>query len=193
MFHATVAHAELFHGIKLADLAATLDMTVDELIAGSAQSIGLGHLVLKSAILESAKVDLELFSTLLAGDNAGTALFFLKDIIPSTSGEMRKTLIERALSFANWGVLPAPLFFEQVYDLMREPLPASLAANLLNSSIWRAAFQSDGDASRPYWAQNVAPLIPRALSEYFIRDVEPHSRRAALYHRFLLALPEQAQ
>ncbi len=193
MFHATVFHSELFHGIRLADLASALNMTVEELMAGSAQSVGLGHLVLKIAILEGTKVDFDLFSTLLAGDSGGTALFLLKDVIPSTSGEMRKALLERAFSFATWGVLPAPILFEQIYDLLREPLPVPLAASLLRSSIWRDAFQSDADASKPYWALNVAPLIPRALSDDFIRDAEPHSRRAALYHRLLLALPEQSQ
>ncbi|MBL8895659.1 MAG: hypothetical protein JNJ53_13740 [Rhizobiales bacterium] len=193
LFNAMETHAELFHGIRLADLAASLEMTVDELIAGSAQSIDLDHLVLKCALLEDTKVDLDLFSTLFTGDGGGTALFLLKDVIPSTTGSMRNMLLERALSFANWSVLPSPHFFEQVYDLLREPLPVPLAVNLLKSSIWRDALHFYPNGSRPHWVQSAAPLIPRALSEDFIRDAEPHSRRAALYHRFLLALPEQPQ
>ncbi len=39
-------------------------------------------------------------------------------------------------------------------------------------------------------AEALAPLIPRSLSETFLADVTSISPRSALFHRFLLALPE---
>jgi hypothetical protein len=188
--HGTVFNAELFHGLLLADLASALQMPVADMLAASANQLGLGHLMLRSAALEGAAVDLDRFASLFSNAPEPSALFVLKDVMPATSGKMRAALLELALSPEPWGVLPSPSFFEQVFDLLREPLPHDMAARLMASSVWRAALESGNEASRPLWVENIAPLVPRSLSPEFIRTAEPYSRRAVLFHSFLLSLPE---
>jgi hypothetical protein len=190
LFQTTIDNREMFHGLRLADLASALNMSVEELIAGSVESAGLGPLILKSAIIEGVPVDPKLFSSLSIGDAVHSTVFLLKEVLPEAAGSMRNALLEFALSPGNWSTLPAPVFFEQVYSSLREPLPSQVASDLIRSSIWRDAFGENGEASAPHWAVAVAPLIPRTLSEEFIRGIEPHSRRAVLYHHLLLALPE---
>jgi hypothetical protein len=190
--HALNETKELFEGLKLADIAALFEVTADELISGSSESPDLGHLLLRSVLLDEQWHGLEAFAPLLAGDIGHHAMFLLGDLLPRLPETGRKALLNLAFQPGQWSALPSCPAFVQLYGALNEPLPGEIAAALLGSRPWREAMQSGGDEARGHWAEAVAPLIPRPLSEKFLTDVETHSRRAALYHRFLLTLPEPA-
>lgn len=179
---------ELFEGAKIADIAATFDVSIDELIVGSLESPVLGHLLLRSALLEEGRSDLDAFVPLLAGDIGQTTMLILGDLLPRLSDARRKTLLALAFRPGNWSSLPSYPAFVSLYDAFGEALPREIAAELLQSSSWRDAVHGGSDDARGRWAEAIAPLIPRQLSENFLADAESFSRRATLYHRFLLTL-----
>lgn len=181
---------EWVEGLPLAEIAGLFGVTVDELIAGSVESPVLGHLLLRQAVLEAGPVDLKTFAPLLAGDLGHLTLAILSDLLPRLAGEGRRALLALAFRPGGWSSLPSYPVFASLHAALGEALPHEIAAELLQSSPWREAMRGGNDDMRGRWAEALAPLIPRPLSERFLTDVETVSRRAALYHRFLLTLPE---
>jgi hypothetical protein len=190
--HAMNENKEMFEGLRLADIAAILDVEVDDLIAGSAESADLGHLLLGCALLEGRQRELEAFSPLFAGDVSHQTAFLFADLLPRLPEVGRKAFLDLAFSPGKWSSLPSSSVFVQLYAAFGEPLPRQIATALMQSSPWREAMRHDGDEMHSRRVEEIAPLIPRSLSEQFVADSEPYSRRAALYHRFLLTLPEPA-
>jgi hypothetical protein len=190
--HTMNENRELFEGVKVGDIAAVLNVDLDELIVGSAESADLGHLLLRCALLEGREAELNAFSPSFTGDVSHQTVFLLADLLPRLLGDGRKTLLDLAFSPVTWSLLPSTSVFVQLYAALGEPLPHEIATALMQSSPWREAMRHDGDEMHLRRLEEIAPLIPRSLSEQFIAESEPHSRRAALYHRFLLTLPEPA-
>lgn len=184
---------ELFEGVRLGDLARSLNLAEDEMIAAGLDQVELGNLIFRAAVLENPARDLSRYAALFKGDLSHLTLLMLSDLLPRLHATARAAVLDLTISPGSWSSLPSPVLLQQVPAVLGDALPPHLAAALLRSPPWREAMQSGRDDARLAWLGAVAPLIPRPLSGEFLRDAEPEARRAALYHRFLLALPDQAK
>src|SRR5262249_28479505 len=117
-------------------------------------------------------------------DDHSVIVEFLADSLPSASLDRRDPILRLALRPKSWGSAPTALFMSELWKVVGTPLPADLASEFLESPRWAEVADE-----RPL--ELVAPLIPRALSARFVEKFESVARRAALYHRFLLSLPER--
>ncbi len=180
---------ELFEGLRLDDICRVLATETRAFIAAAAEVGELDGVVLRSVVVEGRLDLLEHF--------AGT----LKELAWLTDPDFHKTLglagdagrtALAALCFVpdHWRTIPAPFIFERLATTLNAPLADQTAQLLLNSKAWREMLARDTTPQIVAQVDSVAPLIPRALSERFVNDVQAVSTRAALLHRFLSALPE---
>ncbi|MFZ5677323.1 MAG: DUF5691 domain-containing protein [Pseudomonadota bacterium] len=183
---------ELFEGVRLGDLARILNLAEDEMITAGLEQAELGNLIFRAAVLENPRRDLSRYAALFKGDLSHLTLLTLTDLLPRLDATARAAVLDLTISPRGWSSLPEPIILQQVHVVLGAALPLHLATDLLRSPLWREAMEGGPDDARLSWLSAVAPLIPRPLSGDFLRDAEPEARRAALYHRFLLALPDPA-
>jgi len=169
-----------------------LQVSLADLIAGSLESPDLGHLLLRCVVLEGQWAEADMFSPLFAGDLSHQTVFLLTDLLPRLDEAGRAALMSLAFVPGSWSSLPVFHVFMGLNGALGGPLSHEKASDLLQSTAWREAMRRASDEVRSHTLDAVAPLILRTLSESFIADSEAHSRRATLYHRFLLSLPEPA-
>jgi hypothetical protein len=179
------AQQALLKGLHLKDIAATLGLTEQELleVASRSEKIGVLPLLFLTQAVNDGLLDLAAnYAALLEGERF--VIEFLAETLPSARAGDRDRILRIALRPTSWTCVPSSTFLHQLSEQV-ETLPLDLAAQLLDAP---ASTSEADEMSLAY----VAPLIPLALSERFIAKSEPVARRAALYHRFLLSLPDRA-
>jgi hypothetical protein len=186
----------VFANSRLEDMARALDLSVEEFAEAAAESEGIDALALASAINERHFPLIPKFADALKRDNGQVALALVAETLPKAQRDDRIPILSACIRPETWAALPNKAVLEQFYVTCGEALPADVARRLLGSRAWSAVVSQGANASRPdltTLADAVAPLIPRELSGAFIAATETVSNRASLYHRLLLALPDQGK
>jgi hypothetical protein len=187
--------AELFDGLRLEDVARALSLELGEFAELAAETPDIDTLVLRSAAAEG-RVDLiPLFEAALIQNQGMVMAELLDRTLPMIPAEARQELLRACVRPRSWATLPDRWAFDRIYVALEEPLPLDVAAELLAEIAWSEALRKAGEKNTPALVDTfeaVAPLIPRQLSEKFIGEIGALAPRAALFHRFLLALPDPA-
>jgi hypothetical protein len=170
-------------GLHLKDIAATLGLTEHELLEAASRSekIGMLPLLFLTRAVNDGLLDLAAdYVALLEGERFVDE--FLAETLPSARASDRDRILRLAFRPTSWTCVPSSTFLRRLSELVGT-LPLDLAGELLDAP----ASTSEADEMS---LASVAPLIPLALSDRFIAKSESVARRAALYHRFLLSLPD---
>jgi hypothetical protein len=183
---AAEAQRALLRGLRLKDVAGALSVTEQDLLeaASRSQNIGIVPLLLLSHAVKDGLLELAAKHTaLLDGQDESFMAELLAETLPSAPAGYRDQILRLAIRPKSWTSTPSPNAINQIWELIRAPLPTDLASEFLDSSVW-------ADGALEPTMNAAAPLIPRALSEHAVAKSETVARRATLYHRFLLSLPE---
>ena len=180
------AQRALLKDLRLKDIADALGVTEQDLLEAASRSQRIG--ILPRLLLFNAVKDglLELATqhvALLEDENHSIMTEFLAETLPSAPPDKRDQVLRLAIRPKSWVNAPGPNVINQISQLVGTPLPADLASDFLESAVW-------ADDAVDLTMDAAAPLIPRALSGRFIAKWESVARRATLYHRFLLSLPD---
>jgi hypothetical protein len=88
---------------------------------------------------------------------------------------------------ASWTTLPPSHVVWSLVTNQSSVMPVHVAHDLLNSPAWTGAAENLLPPAIEAWAT----LVPPELSLQYAEFAEPHSPRAATYHRFLYSLTQQ--
>lgn len=183
---AAAAQRTLLMGLHLKDIAGALGVNEQELLEAAAQSAKTGivpFLLLLQAVKDGLLDLAARHIALLDGEDEVLVTEFLAETLPSARADERDQILRLAIRPRSWTNALTPNALNQIWQFIGTPLPNDLASDFLDSAIF-----ADGALEQTLNA--AAPLIPRALSERAIAKCESVARRAALYHRFLLSLPD---
>jgi hypothetical protein len=179
---------DLFDGLRIADAARALDMSPEDLASAAAEVSGLDAIILRAAIAERR---FDLAVCFEAIQEAGWLVVnLLCEALPHASPADRDTLLRTLIVPKRWDRMPEAFSFEGLYSALGEPLPLHQAQDLIASRTWRDTLAKDITPALSTKVETVAALIPRALSDGFIAETQSIAPRAALFHHFLLTLPE---
>jgi hypothetical protein len=149
--------------------------------ASRSEKIGMLPLLFLTRAVNDGLLDLAAdYVALLEGERFVDE--FLAETLPSARASDRDRILRLAFRPTSWTCVPSSTFLRRLSELVGT-LPLDLAGELLDAP----ASTSEADEMS---LASVAPLIPLALSDRFIAKSESVARRAALYHRFLLSLPD---
>jgi hypothetical protein len=107
----------------------------------------------------------------------------LQELSPEQQAEALALIVQPA----TWTSLPPPHVVWGLVTNLSSVLPVHVARDLLNSPVWNGAAENLLPPAIDAWAT----LVPVELSLQYAEFAEPHSPRAAIYHRFLYALKQQ--
>ncbi|MFN0191872.1 MAG: DUF5691 domain-containing protein [Aestuariivirga sp.] len=181
----------LFGGLHLKDIADALGESESSLLeaASRTEKAGMAPFLLLVAAVKDGLIDLATkYQSIHEGDNGEHTIEFLREALPFTDGAARDQALRIAVRPKSWRESPNPFIVEQAAACIASPLPVDLATEIVELPFWSS---SESDGRYEHLAAVLAPLIPRELSHRFVTMSESVSRRATLYHRFLLSLPEQ--
>lgn len=182
----------LLDGLRLEDVARTLGIEVSQLATFAADVAELDLPVLQQAVAENRLDLIPVFETCLASRSGAVLASMLQQAAPVLSATDQETLLRSVIRPATWTALPHGGVLGTIYELLRRPLPADVAGEILASAAFADAMGKARAGSAPYLVNAIealAPLVPRALSERYIGAAADVTRRGALFHRFILALP----
>jgi hypothetical protein len=186
--------AQLLDGLMLHDLAAQFDLDVPKFVELASETDGLAEPVLL-AVLAQGQFDLMPYFVASLRPDGADLISLLPRLLPQATSSVREKLLRALVGPKRWDRLPPSTFLDQLWDAWGGPLPIWLANDLVGSEAWLNHLSTQSSAVEPVKDERVeavAALLPRELSLQFVAAVEPLSRRAADYHRFLLALVEEA-
>lgn len=181
--------SQLCAGLRLADIAATLGLGVEDLVAAASEVADLADVIL-SAVIAERKFDFIHFFESMLEEGGWQCANVLHEALPHASAPDRDVLIHRLVVPRRWKKMPEAFSLQRFYAGLAGSLPVAPATDLLNAKVYKEMLAKDPSPALTAQIEALAPLIPRALSETFIAEVRHISPRAALFHQFLLALPE---
>lgn len=187
-----VGARDLLGGLRLKDISDALGETEASLLeaASRTEKAGMLPFLLLVQAARDGLIDLAIkYQSIHDGDNAQHTIAFLREVLPAVEGATRDRVLRIALRPKDWRTSPHPFLVEQMAACIDAALPADLAGEILDLPFWSAKEVAGRPEHAELLVNAVAPLVPRPLSERFIAISEPVSRRATLYHRFLLSLP----
>ncbi|HEX4302388.1 MAG TPA: DUF5691 domain-containing protein [Rhizomicrobium sp.] len=181
--------SELCDGLRLEDIARVLGLGVAEFVAASSEVAGLGDVVLKAVIAERRFALIESFQATL--EDAGWLVGnILHEALPLATPSDREMLIRTCIVPQKWTKVPQAFVLERFHTALEGPLSAAQAEALMHSAAWTEMLGKDVTPALTAQFEALAPLIPRSLSIPFIAATGAIAPRAALFHQFVLALPE---
>lgn len=163
------------------------------LVELAAETDGLDEVILHAVLAERRYGLARLFDKRMRDDGTDWILMLFR-LLPAASAEDREGLLKTCINPAQWAKLPIGAL-ATLHEAWGGPLPLPIARRLLASDAWKLLVDTAETASPSFnngIPEALAALLPVAMSRDFISDVEPLSRRAADFHRFLLALAEEA-
>lgn len=184
---------QLLPGLRLDDLAAALGLNGRTFIELAADTAGLSEVVLHSVLAEGRYDVVSQFEGQVREDGADWINMLFR-LLPTVAPVGRQRLLEVCIEPGRWTRLPVG-GLTTLHASWGGPLPVAIAGKFLNSGAWKnmvGVAEHEAESRNHGIPEALAGLVPVALSKRFIADVEPISRRAADYHRFLLALAEEA-
>lgn len=184
--------SQLMAGLRIDDLARAIGLDSRTFVELAADTAGLSDVIVEAVLAERRYSLARSFETRLHAD-AKDGIMMLSRVLPTASAADRDELLRVCIDPAQWTKLPALL--PMLHETWGGSLPVPMARRLLESAAWKQVIDAAAATPAPVNAatlEAVAVLVPQARSRDFIRDVEPLSRRAADYHRLLLALAEEA-
>jgi hypothetical protein len=107
----------------------------------------------------------------------------LQELSPEQQAEALTLIVQPA----SWTSLPPSHVVWSLVTNLSSVLPLHVARDLLKSPAWTGAAENLLPPAIEAWAT----LVPVELSLQYAEFAEPHSPRAAIYHRFLYALTQQ--
>jgi hypothetical protein len=180
---------QLLAGLRLDDLAVAIGLDGRTFVELAVETADLDDVILHAVLSERRY---ELVDRFAAGrrDDGADWILMLHRLLPTARAEEREKLLEVCIKPVHWSKLPSAAL-PTLHADWGGPLPVAIARRLLECDAWRSlveAGKSEARSSGNETPEQLAALIPVALSRQFIADAEPLSRRAADFHRFLLAL-----
>ena len=184
--------SQLLAGLRIDDLADAIGLDGSTFVEISSGTAGLDEVILEAVLIERRYELVDRFETGRRDDGVDWILM-LDRLLPAARGGERTKLLEACIKPAQWSKLPAAAL-NTLHAAWGGPLPAAIARRLLDCDAWRSLIEAGNSEARSSGndiPEQLAALIPLALSRQFIAEAEPLSRRAADFHRFLLALFEE--
>jgi hypothetical protein len=183
---------DLLDGLRLDDLAHTLGIDVPQLAVLAAASPELDVPVLLQVVAERRYELVPHFEGCLGSRSGAVLADVLQESMPPLSAADQEALLRSVMGPSGWTALPHAGVLGLIYELARRPLPADIAGQILASAAFADALEKARGGSAPHFANAIeamAPLVPNALSERYLGAAADVTRRGALLHRFILALP----
>lgn len=184
---------QLLAGLRIDDLAEALGLNGRTLVELAAETPDISEVMLHAVLAERRFELLNPFEAGLRED--GVAWIMLLDrLLPGFAGAERERLLDVCLNPGKWTKLPMGAL-ATLHAAWGGPLPVAVAQRFLRSEAWKTLLEATDEKASPLARdipEQLAALVPLALSQTFIADAEPVSARAANYHRFLLALAEES-
>ena len=182
---------DLLDGVRLADIAAHHDLSVEAVLEGAAEDHALHEALLRNAAGEG-RWDLVRAQAGLKGADWTTIFAAVADALLALPMDERRAMAREIMGRAGFGAAGDRFAFDWLYDGFGGPLDADLADAFLASACWQNLLSRKKDVASGVTA--AAALIPAARSDRFVAALEPLEEeaksRALLFHRFLAALPD---
>ena len=187
--------AELFEGARLDDVARALGLELQEFAELAADTPEIQAFVLRSAAAERRLDLIPLFEAALTQNQGMVMAEVLDQTVPLPPAAEQDGLVRACVRPLSWTAMPSRWALDRTYVALERPLPVDVVAEMFAAAAWSETLAKARENNAPALIdviESVAPLIPRELSERFIGEVGALAPRAALFHRFLLALPDPA-
>jgi Family of unknown function (DUF5691) len=185
---------QLLNGLRVEDIAALFNESVDSLLAIAANSKDVGDLpffFIIRAVQDGHFQSVQKYPDLIDASDVQQMKLLIDQGLPGLNEQEQSKLIEMAVKPILWDSYWTIQFFESTFAKFDIRLPQSVASQLLDLCEKLKVSNAEGSTTElSRYLLTIAPFVTLALSQRFLSIAEQFSRSATAYHQLLLSLAQ---